>query len=657
MDKKRISFETLYDKVLGGWIGKSLGGIVGAPVECHRVLGSFNTENCWPDTLFPNDDLDIQVVWLELLEEYGSRVTSKDMADVWQDRCWYNFSEYGFFLYNRQRGIEPPLSGVLDNWFCKECMGCPIRSEIWGMYAAGNPQLAAETAGHDGELDHTGVSVEAERFFAAAEAEAFFADDLSACLEAGLSVLEEDSELRGIYGNVVDAFRKYGSAKEAHLPLVRRYGHRDYSKTEINFAFTLLALLEGGCDMKKTIVTAINCGWDSDCTAATAGALLGILKGTACCPSDWREKMGDRLSCDVNVRHKTALLTDFAYDTCVVIAEASRTVNDRLEITDLPVNTEREVEKRIASRKSGGAVSLTAAYPAGPAVCPGKTAKVNILIENKGEPFDGAAVAEAQSGFEVKCPINLHVPHGKSGVELECRFLVSGEMRDKNTATFRLLRDGKEYASVFFGLIGARPWTVYGPYFDIYDRKKFSENPYRNDKVISHPNNIPGNFEVMVHNYVYPDREYLDEKALLAGDIEEERPFLLLTEEDQIGAPCPFTGEAVYYIVREVRCERDYDCLAVFSRTAPVKIWADGKLLYEDASEATYGLLDVRLPVSFTAGRPMRFVVKTTCRSDGQKLSLFFVKHFTEDKTKGVSFLLDEMTYILPSIKTENLLD
>jgi len=42
-------------------------------------------------------------------------------------------------------------------------------------------------------------------------------------------------------------------------------------------AFTLLALLDGDGDFSRSICTANNCGKDTDCTAATVGALLGIL--------------------------------------------------------------------------------------------------------------------------------------------------------------------------------------------------------------------------------------------------------------------------------------------------------------------------------------------------------------------------------------------
>ncbi len=652
--KKEISFQTLYEKVLGGWIGKSLGGIVGAPVECHKVLGNFTSSDCWPDTLYPNDDLDIQVVWLELLEEYGSRVTSKEMADIWQERCWYNFSEYGFFLYNRQRGIEPPLSGKFNNWFCKECMGCPIRSEIWGMFGACNPLLAAKMARYDGELDHTGVSVEAERFFAAAEAEAFCAKDLNECLQAGLSVLSSGSSLRAIYDEVQELYAKYQSLEGVHLPLMRRFGHRDYSKVEINFAFTLLSLLVGGGDMKETIVAAINCGWDSDCTAATAGSLLGILHGAQACPKDWVEKMGERLDCDVNVRHKNALLTEFAYDTCLVIAEGAQTVNRKLKITNIPQEAQKKVEERLKSRSKPKKVRLRAIYRQGLSISSDTPTEISVQVTNRGDAFQGKVCVNADADLQISCPQTVEVVHGASKFVLSCTY-TGKELRDKNLIQVKILRDKECVAELNTGLIGARPWLIYGPYFDIYDHSKFDKNPYRNEEVITHPNHIPGNFEVMVHNYVYKDQAYLNEKELLKQDLPSERPLLVYTEEDRLTKEefGGFEGESCYYVVREVICPKDHDCLAVFSCCAPLTVWADGEKVYEKEEEGSCGLLDIRIPVTFRAEKPMRFVAKVYSRTDARELSMFFVEHFTEDKSRGVSFALDCMRYVKPAFLPE----
>ena len=43
------------------------------------------------------------------------------------------------------------------------------------------------------------------------------------------------------------------------------------------------------------MIYTINCGDDTDCTAGTVGAVLGIVGGTAGIPKDWQEYIGDRI--------------------------------------------------------------------------------------------------------------------------------------------------------------------------------------------------------------------------------------------------------------------------------------------------------------------------------------------------------------------------
>ena len=78
--KKTLDYQTYCDRILGGWIGKSLGGIIGAPYECHKQFNKADRDNLWPTQLYPNDDLDIQVVWLEALQEIGIAPTARQLA-------------------------------------------------------------------------------------------------------------------------------------------------------------------------------------------------------------------------------------------------------------------------------------------------------------------------------------------------------------------------------------------------------------------------------------------------------------------------------------------------------------------------------------------------------------------------------------------------
>ena len=55
--QKKLDYKTYLDNVLACWTGKSLGGIIGAPYECHKRFTPVEVKNLWPKVLFPNDDL------------------------------------------------------------------------------------------------------------------------------------------------------------------------------------------------------------------------------------------------------------------------------------------------------------------------------------------------------------------------------------------------------------------------------------------------------------------------------------------------------------------------------------------------------------------------------------------------------------------------
>ena len=94
------------------------------------------------------------------------------------------------------RGLGAPLSGCFNNFFT-DCMGSPIRSEIWAVICAGMPELAAYYAYQDASVDHAGgEGVYGEIFFAVLESMAFTEQDKLTLIHSALSYLPEDCAVR-----------------------------------------------------------------------------------------------------------------------------------------------------------------------------------------------------------------------------------------------------------------------------------------------------------------------------------------------------------------------------------------------------------------------------------------------------------------------------
>lgn len=330
---RTITYDDFEDKVHGCWYGKCLGGAAGAPVEGIKKLLDICdfTEIFNPD--LPNDDLDLQLLWLDVLEQKGTLITSCDLADAWVEKCWYPFSEYGYFLKNYMRGVKPPYSGILNNEFFKEGMGCPIRSEIWGIISVGNPKLAAEYAYLDATLDHADNSVWAEQFLAAMEAEAFFEDNMLTLIRKAMALIPEDCRLSESFRRVISAYQNGSDWKDVRQMVLNEYSHPDFTNAVQNLDFVLIALLYGKGDMRDTINIALRCGYDTDCTCASAASIVGIMKGYKGLGEELTGLIKDYFVCGIDVVRPSDSILRLAEDTCRI---AMQTPNYEVQITGAP---------------------------------------------------------------------------------------------------------------------------------------------------------------------------------------------------------------------------------------------------------------------------------------------------------------------------------
>ena len=150
----KLNFKTYRDKVQACWLGKNVGGTLGAPFECIR--GVYDLEYYTHDLsqgVLPNDDLDLQLVWLNAAEQYGKKVNAEVLGEHWLSYITADISEYGTGKNNMAFGICPPLSGWYHN-HNKDSCGAFIRSEIWACLAPGHPEIAVKYAREDAIVDH-----------------------------------------------------------------------------------------------------------------------------------------------------------------------------------------------------------------------------------------------------------------------------------------------------------------------------------------------------------------------------------------------------------------------------------------------------------------------------------------------------------------------
>ena len=143
-----IQFNDYKDKVLGCLYGKNIGGTLGAPFECYRGVHDVNFYTQDTSKPIPNDDVDLQLVWLRAVEMEGKKLDAQVLAEYWSTYISASLAEYGTGKNNFRMGIRPPLSGHLRNRN-RDSNGAWIRTEIWACLAAGHPDVAARFALED----------------------------------------------------------------------------------------------------------------------------------------------------------------------------------------------------------------------------------------------------------------------------------------------------------------------------------------------------------------------------------------------------------------------------------------------------------------------------------------------------------------------------
>ncbi|MCI9504218.1 MAG: hypothetical protein HFE26_02345 [Clostridia bacterium] len=323
-----MKFEEYYDKVTGCFIGKNIGGTLGAPFECYR--GEYDISWFMQDISepIPNDDLDLQLVWLRAVEIEGAKIDSHVLAEYWNLYISATLSEYGTGKNNFNMGIVPPLSGHMRN-VNRDSNGAWIRTEIWACLSAGNPALAANYAYYDSCVDHSGEGVYAAVFCAAVQSAAFFEKDILRLSEIGLSYIPQDCAVAKAVHCAIDCYRSGKTWREARKILFglvpSSFGNiagywqgtkevpacpacpaqepePDIPAAEHGFdapwsmGAVMIGLLYGEGDFGRSVCLTVNLGEDTDCTAGAVGSILGIIRGASAIPEKWRNACSDKIA-------------------------------------------------------------------------------------------------------------------------------------------------------------------------------------------------------------------------------------------------------------------------------------------------------------------------------------------------------------------------
>ncbi len=320
--------EELYNKKLeGALLGRIAGCTLGAPVEFYSIETMENlakeTGLSYPPTEYwkyvpdpyskryqfspresytstkmdgvpVDDDIVYTILGLLIAEDFGKDFTTADLGNGWLKYLPHACTAEHVALENLKKGVSPYDCGSQNNPYC-EWIGAFIRSDPWGYLAPGLPEKAAELAYRDAYISHRRQGIYGEMFFAAVISAAFDVKDLHELFEIGLSELPADCTFANEMRRVITEAPKIKNYKQARETCDLWYNGMAKAHTINNAALVIWGLFLGGYDFTKTIGETVAMGMDNDCTAATAGSILGAIIGKDNIPSHWYSKFNNKI--------------------------------------------------------------------------------------------------------------------------------------------------------------------------------------------------------------------------------------------------------------------------------------------------------------------------------------------------------------------------
>ncbi|KQZ86133.1 hypothetical protein ASD56_07695 [Microbacterium sp. Root166] len=325
------------DRVRGAWLGRSVGCLLGKPVEKiprqgieeiaratgnWPITGYFTARGLpddvaarWPwnrrsaptslveniDGMPEDDDLNFALLALQLLEDHGAGLTTEDVATAWLANLPAGrvFTAERAAYRNLLDARPVPATATHHNPF-REWIGALIRADVYGWAHPGRVREAARFAWTDARLSHTRNGLYGAMWAAALCSAALAVDTPTQALDAASAVVPPRSRLAAAieFGRRTGADLAAGGRDDAAaLDLLHaELGGLHWVHTLNNAALIACALEASGGDLGRGISLAVAGGWDTDSAGATVGSVLGALTGAEGIAAAWADPLHGRIS-------------------------------------------------------------------------------------------------------------------------------------------------------------------------------------------------------------------------------------------------------------------------------------------------------------------------------------------------------------------------
>ena len=328
-----LSKSVLEDKIRGAWAMQTIGVTYGGPTEFRylkRIIPD-SVEIVWTDTTLAHlmknwpglyDDIYMDLTFVEVLDKVGLDAPASAHGEAYAKAKYWLWHANQQGRYNILHGIEPPASGHWMNNPHADDIDFQIEADFAGIMNPGMPNSALEICDKVGHIMNYGDGYYGGVLVAGMYTYAFIEDDIPTIVNKALAMIPGQSTFYQCIADVVEWHKEYpGDWKQTWQLIEDNWGldigcpdgaFSDFNiDAKINAAYVVLGLLYGEGDISMTMEVATRAGQDSDCNPATAGAILGTVKGYDQIPEFWGKGLRDIE--DMDFKFTTMSLND-AYE-------------------------------------------------------------------------------------------------------------------------------------------------------------------------------------------------------------------------------------------------------------------------------------------------------------------------------------------------------
>jgi hypothetical protein len=311
-----LTREQILDHIRGGWTGMLIGGIEGLAHEFKYIQEPRKDLPDYP--LLPkgartDDDNDFEWTHLYYMDKEGSiKIPYPRLVEIWKANM-----NTGLWCANLQsrtlmnEGVVPPeTANPARNSFAPYNLAGQFCVEAYGMIAPGMPQTARDIGLHYASVAVSGEPLQATRYWTTLiSLAAVRQEPVEDLLREALAAVDPGSAQAEAVQEAIRLFHDYPAdwkaarqffhqkwycPKEKPWDLNARPRKWNDNSTPLNGAMVVLALLYGQGDFYRTGQYAMGLGYDADCNAATACAVIGTRVGFSTIEKHPRFHMPDR---------------------------------------------------------------------------------------------------------------------------------------------------------------------------------------------------------------------------------------------------------------------------------------------------------------------------------------------------------------------------